>query len=136
MAKSNLSTALIIGGVGLGAYFLFRKGGITDKIGDGIGSFTDSAGQVVQSITDAGGSVAQTITDTYDNVVETTSKVVKSITDSGIGDVTANTGITSSIKTVADKSGVILGNTIKSIGSAITGDTNYQWTGFKWPFRH
>lgn len=126
MAKSNLSTALIIGGVGLGAYLLFRKGGITDKIGDGIGSFTDSAGQVVQSITDAGGSVAQTITDTYDNVVDTTTKVVKSVSDSGIGDVASKTGIVSSLKTVTDKIG-------DGIGVIFNNSTD--WSRL-WPFRH
>ena len=126
MGKSNLSTALIIGGLGIGAYLIWKKGGIADKVGEGIQSITDGAGEIAQTITDGAGTVAQ------------------AVTDSGIGSnggVASSVGLTNMIKSTpdnitkaADNIGSVGGSIVESIGSAITGDKSYKWTGFKWPW--
>lgn len=118
MAKSSLSTALIVGGVLGGAYLLLKKGGIADKIGEGIQSVTDSAGQIAQTVTDTAGSVAQTVGDLGGGIAQQFTDYSKKKVESG-----GQIGMT--IGTIAEKTG---------LGSLITGDKTYKWTGFKWPF--
>lgn len=118
MGKSNLSTVIIVGGVLGGAYLLWKKGGVADKIGEGIQSVTDSAGQVVQSITDTGGTIAQTVTGIGGGIAQQFTDYNKKKVESG-----GQIGMT--IGTIAEKTG---------LGSLITGDKTYKWTGFKWPW--
>lgn len=129
MAKNDglLKTALILGGLGAGAYLLFKKDGVTDKIGEGMQSFTDSVGSQIQKVTDTGGNIAQTVEDTAKNiwnnspgkkVIDTGQQVVEKVKDSGI---------TNTI-------GGAIENTANGLGRLMLGK-DYKWTGFKWPWK-
>lgn len=140
MAKNDglLKTALILGGVGAGAYFLFKKGGITDKIGEGVQSFTDSVGHSFQQVTDKGGEVIQKITDTGGNIAQTVEDTVKNAWNNSPGKKIVDTG-QQVVKQVKDSGitntiGGAIENTANGLGRLMLGK-DYKWTGFKWPWK-
>lgn len=141
MAKDNglIKTALIVGGLGAGAYFLFKKNGITDKIGDGMQSFTDSVGEQIQHITDTGGAIAQKVTDTGGAIAQTVGDTAKKFWENSPTKKAIDTGqqVVQKVKDsgITDTIGATVENTANGLGRLMTGNKDYKWTGFKWPWK-